>query len=237
MYDYRKYQQSVQPFFKLLPLETDLQHACLGLISEAGEISDALKAHMIYGKELDVVNLKEEAGDGLAFSQLMAELLKLDFQQLCDGVGAPVGNKDRLISYAIRAVDAAAAISMRVDAFIWERQPLPLATLASELRRFMGELARIGSAVGFTLSEAADANFAKLNTRYKGEVFSAENGLNRDLEAERAVLAAGVVIPVVGPDGFYDGDPRTPAMVAALKSAPTTPATVKTLKVPVSKRP
>lgn len=38
-------------------------HACLGLMSETGEIADALKKHIIYGRELDLINLMEESGD------------------------------------------------------------------------------------------------------------------------------------------------------------------------------
>jgi NTP pyrophosphatase (non-canonical NTP hydrolase) len=40
-----------------------LIHALLGLVSEVGEIADALKKHLIYGKPLDLVNLVEEFGD------------------------------------------------------------------------------------------------------------------------------------------------------------------------------
>jgi NTP pyrophosphatase (non-canonical NTP hydrolase) len=40
-----------------------LIHAVLGLVSEVGEIADALKKHLIYGKPLDMVNLVEEFGD------------------------------------------------------------------------------------------------------------------------------------------------------------------------------
>lgn len=240
MYDYRKYQQSVQRFAKLLPLNTDLQHACLGLISEAGEIADALKDHMIYDKELDVVNLKEEAGDGLWFSQLLAGLLQMDFQDLVDGVGAVTGKKDRLITYAIRATDAAAAISMRVDNFIVSGQALPLAVLSAELRRYMGELARIGAAVGFTLADAADANFAKLDTRYKGKDFDAANGLNRDLDAERAVLATvGVQTGAAAPSPAFDKVAASNSVAMGMSGGPVTgpTPTVKTLKVPASKRP
>lgn len=44
-----------------------LEHAVLGLTSEAGELATALKAHKIYGKPLDHVNVLEELGDHLWF--------------------------------------------------------------------------------------------------------------------------------------------------------------------------
>lgn len=38
-------------------------HHAMGLVTEAGEIMDALKKAAIYGKELDTVNVLEELGD------------------------------------------------------------------------------------------------------------------------------------------------------------------------------
>jgi NTP pyrophosphatase (non-canonical NTP hydrolase) len=40
-----------------------LLHAYLGLSSEVGELADALKKHIIYGKALDEINVFEELGD------------------------------------------------------------------------------------------------------------------------------------------------------------------------------
>lgn len=40
-----------------------IMHHVMGLVTEAGEIMDALKKAAIYGKELDVVNILEELGD------------------------------------------------------------------------------------------------------------------------------------------------------------------------------
>lgn len=49
---------------RLLKTETiRLLHASIGLQTESGEIADALKRHIFYGKELDKVNIVEEAGD------------------------------------------------------------------------------------------------------------------------------------------------------------------------------
>ena len=40
-----------------------LLHAQLGLHTEGGELADALKRHLFYGKPLDPVNIAEEIGD------------------------------------------------------------------------------------------------------------------------------------------------------------------------------
>ncbi|OFV49734.1 MULTISPECIES: nucleoside triphosphate pyrophosphohydrolase family protein [Oligella] len=62
-----------------------LIHAAMGLSSEAGEITDQIKAHLFYGKELDLVNLVEEAGDLLFFLTLMLYQLNIDIEQVIEG--------------------------------------------------------------------------------------------------------------------------------------------------------
>ena len=55
-----------------------LQHAVTGLHTEAGELSDALKKHIYYNKEVDAVNIKEEIGDVFWYAWLaLDELSKL----------------------------------------------------------------------------------------------------------------------------------------------------------------
>lgn len=44
------------------PLLDDL-HMILGMQTEASEIADVYKKHIAYGKDLDLVNVKEEIGD------------------------------------------------------------------------------------------------------------------------------------------------------------------------------
>lgn len=45
------------------PVKVDLLHAMLGVANEAGEILEAVKAHVIYNKPLNVANIREELGD------------------------------------------------------------------------------------------------------------------------------------------------------------------------------
>jgi NTP pyrophosphatase (non-canonical NTP hydrolase) len=46
-------------------------HAALGFASEAGELASPIKAHWIYGRELDEENILEEAGDALFYLQAL----------------------------------------------------------------------------------------------------------------------------------------------------------------------
>lgn len=58
-----------------------LIHAMLGLASETGEIADALKKHIMYKRELDVVNLMEEIGDLAWYEALMLSACKKTFSE------------------------------------------------------------------------------------------------------------------------------------------------------------
>lgn len=55
-------------------------HSALGLSTEAGEILDAVKKHVYYGKELDKVNLFEEVGDLFWYLAVMADELGFSFE-------------------------------------------------------------------------------------------------------------------------------------------------------------
>jgi NTP pyrophosphatase (non-canonical NTP hydrolase) len=55
-------------------------HSALGLSTEAGEILDAVKKHVYYGKELDKVNLFEEVGDLFWYLAIMADELGFSFE-------------------------------------------------------------------------------------------------------------------------------------------------------------
>jgi NTP pyrophosphatase (non-canonical NTP hydrolase) len=67
-----------------------LIHATLGMASEVGELADALKKHIIYGKALDEINVLEENGDlswyqavGLAaVKRTMSEALERNIAKL-----------------------------------------------------------------------------------------------------------------------------------------------------------
>lgn len=56
-----------------------IEHAIIGISTEAGELLDALKKQKFYGKDLDKVNLKEEGGDILWYLALLFDALGTDF--------------------------------------------------------------------------------------------------------------------------------------------------------------
>ena len=47
----------------ITPDKANILHMAVGISGEAGELLDAIKKHVIYGKPLDWVNVVEELGD------------------------------------------------------------------------------------------------------------------------------------------------------------------------------
>jgi NTP pyrophosphatase (non-canonical NTP hydrolase) len=67
--DFDKYRQATETAIE--PTRMDrLIHAALGVCTEAGELQDALKRHLIYGKDFDPTNVMEECGDLLWYIAL-----------------------------------------------------------------------------------------------------------------------------------------------------------------------
>ncbi len=64
-----------------LPDTIQLMHAAIGLATESGEVLDAMKKHLFYGKPIDRTNLVEEAGDVLWYLALMLDTMGVSFEQ------------------------------------------------------------------------------------------------------------------------------------------------------------
>jgi NTP pyrophosphatase (non-canonical NTP hydrolase) len=92
------YQQFVNSIVKpgaeivrqLTPQQAHLLHMAVGVSGEAGELLDAVKKHCVYQKQIDLDNIKEEAGDILFY--LTGLLNELDLS-LEDCINA---NKEKL---------------------------------------------------------------------------------------------------------------------------------------------
>ena len=74
------YQELAARTEKLLDQKGRLQHALLGLTSEAGEIADTIKKYVIYSQPLDHENIQEEIGDLLWYVALLANACQLDLE-------------------------------------------------------------------------------------------------------------------------------------------------------------
>lgn len=64
------------------PENIRLLHGSIGACTEAGEMIDALKKHIYYGKPLDKVNLLEECGDLLWYCSIIMDALGASYQEV-----------------------------------------------------------------------------------------------------------------------------------------------------------
>jgi NTP pyrophosphatase (non-canonical NTP hydrolase) len=87
-----------------------LIHGLLGVVSEAGEIADALKKHIVYGRELDEVNMLEESGDVSWYIALMLSAVKKGYEEAMDKniakLKARFGDKFTAAAATVRDLDA-----------------------------------------------------------------------------------------------------------------------------------
>ena len=59
-----------------------LLHGAMGVSTEAGELLDAIKKHVYYGKPLDEVNIFEEIGDLFWYLAILSDELGFDFEKI-----------------------------------------------------------------------------------------------------------------------------------------------------------
>lgn len=59
-----------------------LIHAVLGISGEAGELTDAIKKSVMYGKELNIIHVKEEAGDILWYMSVLLDTIGSSFEEV-----------------------------------------------------------------------------------------------------------------------------------------------------------
>jgi NTP pyrophosphatase (non-canonical NTP hydrolase) len=56
-------------------------HALMGLATEVGELTDAYKRWVIYGKDIDYTNVREEVGDLLWYLALLLDDMGCTFEE------------------------------------------------------------------------------------------------------------------------------------------------------------
>lgn len=59
-----------------------IEHAVMGIATEAGELMDQVKRAKIYGKKLDRVNLIEEAGDTFWYLAVLCNAIGVSFEEV-----------------------------------------------------------------------------------------------------------------------------------------------------------
>jgi uncharacterized protein YabN with tetrapyrrole methylase and pyrophosphatase domain len=99
-----RYDVFVKMLFKEMSREMMICHAAMLVSGEAGELTDALKKHVVYGKELDRDNLVEELGDLRFGIQAVMNLFDISETEILQTNGYKLAKRYAGLSYS----DAAA---------------------------------------------------------------------------------------------------------------------------------
>lgn len=63
---------------KKITVDADLLHGAIGIATESGELLDAIKKHLFYGRKLDDTNLREEIGDVMWYLAILCRATNTD---------------------------------------------------------------------------------------------------------------------------------------------------------------
>lgn len=70
------------PNFYINNVSPRLLHGAIGLVTESGELLDAIKKSVFYGKPLDVANVHEELGDLMYYAFLAIDAIGGDIDSV-----------------------------------------------------------------------------------------------------------------------------------------------------------
>jgi NTP pyrophosphatase (non-canonical NTP hydrolase) len=136
-------------------------------------LTDAIKRHLIYGKDLDVVNVKEEVADMLWYTAAFCHTFKLKL--LAPSI-REYNQADRHLQDLVVSIAALGQVSDHVQAQVLCQQ-------------IYNSAASILAMYNIDMADALHSNIEKLAKRY-GDKYSDFAALNRDVQAEREVLEA-----------------------------------------------
>lgn len=103
-----RYDLFVDKLFKKDNEDAMLMHAALGICGEAGEVAEAIKKAVVYGKIIDRNYIIEEIGDLRFYIQALCNVLKIDEQEILNANGAKLAKRYAGLQYSNAAAIARA---------------------------------------------------------------------------------------------------------------------------------
>ena len=103
-----RYDIFVEKLFKRQDPALEMYHAVLGICGEAGELGDAIKKHLAYGRELDIRNVIEELGDLRFYMQALMNLVGVSEQQILQHNALKLAQRYEGLEYSDEAAQARA---------------------------------------------------------------------------------------------------------------------------------
>ena len=194
--NFKEYAPLAMRTCKELPTADHINHMCLGIVDEMGELVDAIKKAYVYGKGIDQTNIVEEVGDvswytaGLVqhFPALADWLDSDELKQSINYEKLEIARENITRTILLNAMSAA---NLAADLMMFADDDNLQDANAEQVAKALGT-ALFATAVllEVDLSQACEVNIAKLAKRY-GDKYSDYAAINRDIDAERAVLEAG----------------------------------------------
>lgn len=176
----------------------NLWHGACGMLTEIGEVADAYKKHEIYGKPLNRTNVLEELGDLMWYVALYAKY--------GDYTLTPTPNMGTIVEEGahklspehfllLHFVPVIGVLYMAAsESMLYADPDANLSFEREEVQEAVGTavctVEAFAKLLGSSLSEVLQMNINKLAKRYKSGGFTEAEAINRDLQAEKAVLDA-----------------------------------------------
>lgn len=192
--NFKEYQNLAMRTARRGDRDFDLLHAALGVITEGGELVDAYKRHLVYGKELDTLNLVEEVGDVLWYAALACAAAELDMDEFYGKALSNVSRRnDPEGSPLLIASSIATFGSVMLECVLSpnDYDGRAEAIYTGALLATVVDLIGLCRHFKVTLNQVASANISKLMRRYPNG-YSDQDALVRNVRAEVAALAQAV---------------------------------------------
>lgn len=156
------------------------RHMKMGVISEIGELVDAYKKELAYGKTIDLVNISEEWADVSWYLGNEANRLKVELQEVIDFTTEfpdDFNIEDSLLGFT----GEFATVQHECSTYTKELLEEVITNMFNCWVYIGKEFLKIDT------NKALENNIAKLKARYPNS-FTQEAALNRNLDAERVEL-------------------------------------------------
>lgn len=175
----------------LTQFDMEIMHAALGVGGEAGEIAEEIYAASMAGRELDTVNLGEEAGDVTWFLAALTRHLELDSPAVDKAFQAGAAREFSVQDAANRISIGGGKIIDTVKRNLIYGKPLDADALADSVIECWTAAGSFCAAIGQPPERVMEANIAKLSARF-GDKYTDQRANFRDLSAERETLDSGL---------------------------------------------
>lgn len=180
-----QYAKEVVRTLKVLPtLEENLLHISYGITTEIGELVDIYKKKLAYGKEIDLVNLKEELGDIQWYVFNGLNFLKFNINNIDEE------SKVNLIYFPnneYKTKGLLLGLSFYSSELFKDLSEDEISVIKIDLLIIYKIVKLICKDYGFEMENIFDININKLKVRFP-EKFTQEAALNRNLDKERKSL-------------------------------------------------